>query len=183
MIDLKSLDSDILLDIRYARDDNFLGRSVYDEEVAYLQVPAAESLLKAHLELKSKGFGVVVFDGYRPWSVTKIFWETVKKEERIFVADPEVGSRHNRGCAVDLSIYHLDSGEMASMPSDFDEFNEKAHPKYEGADDESKRNRDLLIKTFESHGFTVNRNEWWHFDHETWDQYEILDVPFSSLKS
>lgn len=181
MIELTSLDEDISIDIKYATSENFLGRPVYDRACAFLQESAASSLLAAHRDLKNYGFGVVVFDGYRPWSVTKVFWDSVKPEEKKYVADPEVGSRHNRGCAVDLSLYYLDSGTQAEMPSDFDEFNEKAHPEYRGGSDLERQNRDLLIEIFESNAFKVNPNEWWHFDHHDWADYPIMDVSFDAL--
>lgn len=123
----------------------------------------------------------MIFDGYRPWSVTKLFWDVTPQEKRKFVADPAIGSRHNRGCAVDLSIYDLSSGILLPMPSGFDEFTERASPDYNGGTAEETENRDLLRRTMEAEGFTVNRNEWWHFDHKDWENFEILDIPFSAL--
>ena len=183
MIELTKLEPSIRLDIRYATSNNFLGIAVYDEARAFLQRPAADSLVGAHRELNELGFGLMIFDGYRPWSVTKIFWERVRPEERIYVADPDEGSRHNRGCAVDLSMFSLATNELVPMPSDFDEFNEKAHPDYSAAVTIEKENRDLLRKVMESNGFTVNRNEWWHFDHHDWNEYEILDLTFDEIDS
>lgn len=181
MIELIKLDDTIKLDIRYARDDNFTGHAVYDEPRAFLQPVAAEALVRVHRGLCPEGFGLVVYDGYRPWSVTKLFWEVVREDQKKFVADPAVGSKHNRGCAVDLSLYHLDSGEQADMPSDFDEFNEKSSPDFDGGTERQTANRDLLRSSMEAAGFTVNPKEWWHFDHRDWEQYEIMDVPFSEL--
>ncbi len=181
MLELIKLDKTIKLDIRYARNDNFVGRPVYEEARAFLQPVAAEALVRVHRKLKTDGFGLVVFDGYRPWSVTELFWEVVREDQKQFVADPEEGSKHNRGCAVDLSMFYLETGNLVEMPSDFDEFNEKASPDYQGGSDKERSNRDLLRKTMESEGFTINPKEWWHFDHKDWDQYEIYDIPFSEL--
>jgi D-alanyl-D-alanine dipeptidase len=181
VLELQDLDATILLDIRYARKDNFIGRPVYAEARAFLQPVAAFAVAEVHRSLKAEGFGIVIYDGYRPWSVTKMFWETVPPEHRKFVANPETGSVHNRGCAVDLSLYDLASGDQILMPSGYDEFNERAYPSYEGGTDEERRNRDVLIATMESNGFAVNPNEWWHFDHKDWENYPILDLPFSSL--
>lgn len=181
MLELIQLDPTIKLDIRYAREDNFTGRAVYDEPRAFLQKCAAEALVGVHRDLSESGFGLVVYDGYRPWSVTKLFWQIVREDQKKFVADPAKGSKHNRGCAVDLSLFHLDSGAQADMPSDFDEFNEKASPSYGGGTDLQRRNRDLLRRSMEAEGFTVNPNEWWHFDYSDWQQYEIMDIPFSEI--
>lgn len=182
LVELIKLDKTIKLDIRYARSDNFVGRPVYKEARAFLQRPAAESLLKVHKSLKKQGLGLAIFDGYRPWSVTKLFWEVTPEDKRKFVANPKSGSRHNRGCAVDLSIYDLKTGKLLPMPSDFDDFSDKASPDYKGGTDEERRNRDLLRKLMESENFTVNENEWWHFDYKDWRSYSLYDIAFSSIK-
>lgn len=179
MIELISLDDTIRLDIRYAREDNFVGRAVYSEARAFMQPAAAEALVRAHRSLANDGLGLVIYDGYRPWSVTKLFWESVTEEQRKFVADPAEGSVHNRGCAVDLSLCELSTGRQLPMPSDFDEFTERASPNYTGGTEEERRSRDLLRRAMESQGFTVNANEWWHFDFAGWEKYPILDIPFS----
>ena len=139
---------------------------------------AAEALIRVHQKLNEQGLGLVIFDGYRPWTITKLFWDVVRLDQRKFVANPEKGSKHNRGCAVDLSVYDLASGELIPMPSGFDEFTERASPNYAGGTDEERRNRDLLRKLMEAEGFIVNPNEWWHFDHQDWQKYEIYDLSF-----
>jgi D-alanyl-D-alanine dipeptidase len=183
LVELIKLDKTIKLDIRYARNDNFVGRAVYSEARAFLQRPAAEALLKVHKQLKKQGLGLAIFDGYRPWSVTKLFWEVTPEDKRKFVANPKNGSRHNRGCAVDLSIYDLKTGKLVPMPSDFDEFSERAHPEYKGGTVEEIRNRDLLRKLMEAAGFTVNANEWWHYDYKDWREYGIYDIAFKDIKT
>jgi D-alanyl-D-alanine dipeptidase len=179
LVELTTLDNTIKLDIRYATSNNFVGRPVYTEARAFLQRPAAEALLKVQHELKKQGLGLVIFDGYRPWAVTKLFWDVVPEDKRKFVANPEKGSKHNRGCAVDLSIYDLKTGELIPMPSGYDEFTDRASPDYKGGTKEETANRDMLRKLMESHGFTVNPNEWWHFDYKDWQGYAIYDIPFS----
>ncbi len=183
LIELNKLDKTIKLDIRYARSDNFVGRPVYTEARAFLQRPAAQSLLKVHQQLKKQGLGLVIFDGYRPWSVTKLFWEVTPEDKRIFVANPLRGSRHNRGCAIDLSIYDLKTGKLLPMPSDFDDFSEKASPDYKGGTAEETKNRDLLRRLMEAAGFTVNANEWWHFDYKDWREYGVYDIAFSEIRN
>jgi D-alanyl-D-alanine dipeptidase len=179
LLELVKLDKTIKIDIRYATANNFVGRAVYPEARAFLQRPAAEALVRVHKELKKQGLGLVIFDGYRPWTITKLFWETVAPDQRKFVANPAKGSIHNRGCAVDLSIYDLKTGKLVPMPSGYDEFTERASPDYAGGTDEERRNRDKLRHLMEAAGFAVNSNEWWHFDFKDWAEYAIYDISFA----
>ncbi len=179
LIELIKLDKTIKLDIRYATANNFVGRKVYPEARAFLQRPAAEGLVRVHKLLKKEGLGLVIFDGYRPWSITKLFWEVTPEDKRIFVADPSKGSKHNRGCAVDLSIFDRKTGKLVPMPSGYDEFSERASPDYTGGTSEERANRDKLRRLMEAEGFVVNANEWWHFDYKDWEQYAIYDISFT----
>jgi D-alanyl-D-alanine dipeptidase len=169
------------LEVRYATADNFLGHPVYAQARFFLQKPAAAALLRVHAKLGAQGLGLLLFDGYRPWSVTRLFWEAVTEAQRPFVADPSQGSRHNRGCAVDLSLYDLRTGEEIAMPSAYDEMNEKAYPQYAGGTAKARAMRDLLRAMMESEGFSVYPTEWWHFDYRDWREYEILDLPFEAI--
>jgi len=182
LVELILLDETLKLDIRYARTDNFVGKAVYSEARAFMQRPAAEALVRVHRKLKKQNLGLVIFDGYRPWTVTKFFWEVTPADKRKFVADPKKGSRHNRGCAVDLSLFDLQTGALLEMPTDFDDFTDKASPNYKGATKEQTKNRDLLRRMMESEGFIVNKNEWWHFDYKDWEKYAIYDIAFSEVK-
>jgi zinc D-Ala-D-Ala dipeptidase len=178
LVELTKLDKTIKLDIRYATADNFMGRVVYPEARAFLQRPAAEAVVRVHKRLKKEGLGLAIFDGYRPWSITKLFWDTVTLEQRKFVADPAVGSKHNRGCAVDLTIFDRKTGKLVPMPSGYDEFTQRASPDYKGGTEEERANRDKLRRLMEAEGFTVNSDEWWHFDFNEWQQYAIYDISF-----
>lgn len=169
------------LDVRYSTANNFMGRPVYSAARAFLQKPVAESLRRAHLNLKDQGYGILVFDGYRPWSVTKIFWDEATPEMREFLANPETGSTHNRGCAIDCSLYDLKTGQEIRMPSAFDEMTEKSYSGYEGGTEEERRVRDLLISTLHQQDFTVLKNEWWHFNHSHASQYPIFNFEFEEL--
>ncbi len=182
LIELIKLDPTIKLDIRYATDNNFVHRKVYPEARAFLQAPAAKALVRVNKKLAKQGLGLVIFDGYRPWAITKLFWEVTPEDKRKFVADPAKGSKHNRGCAVDLSIFDLRTGELLPMPSGYDEFTERASPNYRGGTDEETRNRELLRHLMEAEGFTVNPNEWWHFDYKNWEKYAIYDIPFTEAE-
>lgn len=182
LVELVKLDSTIKLDIRYATAKNFMRRPIYSQARAFLQLPAAQALVRIHRKLRRQGFGLLIFDGYRPWSVTKKFWDETPPEKRTFVANPAEGSRHNRGCAVDLSLYELKSGREIIMPSAYDDFSEKASPTFKGGSSRQRMFRDLLRRAMESEGFTVNSGEWWHFDYQEWKEFGILDVPFELLK-
>jgi len=181
LVELVKLDPTIKLDIRYATSNNFLGTPVYTEARAFLQRPAAEALVRAHHELKKRGYGLIIHDGYRPWYVTKIFWDATPDEQKIFVANPEHGSVHNRGCAVDLSLYDLKTGEEVRMPSGYDEMTDRAYSDYAGGTTGERALRATLREAMEKQGFKVDPKEWWHFDYEDWRQYPILNVRFEDL--
>lgn len=181
LANLEELESTLKFDVRYARADNFFGRVVYTQPRAFLLKHVAEDLLNVHLALRPYGYGLLIFDGYRPWSVTKLFWDESDDHNRQFLANPESGSSHNRGCAVDLSMYSLKTGEAVIMPSDFDEMNEKAYVSYEGGSVESRRLRDLLQKTMKENGFTGIKNEWWHFNHISNAQWPVMNFTFEEI--
>jgi len=181
LLELVKLDPTIKLDIRYATSNNFLGTPVYTQARAFLQRPAAEALLRAHHELNAEGYGLIIHDGYRPWYVTKIFWDATPADKKIFVADPAEGSRHNRGCAVDLSLYELKTGEEVEMPSGYDEMTDRSFADYAGGTADMRARRALLRQVMEKQGFTVYPQEWWHFDYKDWKQYPILNVKFEDL--
>jgi D-alanyl-D-alanine dipeptidase len=181
LVELKALDPAIKLDIRYASTSNFLGEPVYSQARAFLQRPAAMGVANALKFLKPYGYGLVIYDGYRPWYVTKMFWEATPAEGKIFVADPSQGSRHNRGCAVDLSLYDLKTGEQVEMPGTYDEMSPRSFPLYVGGTSLQRWRRDLLRAAFERSGFTVYEDEWWHFDYKDWREYGILNLRFEDL--
>ncbi len=181
LVELTSLDPTIRLDIRYATADNFLSTPVYTEARALLQRPAAEALVRAQLALRPEGYGLLVHDAYRPWWVTRVFWDATPPDKREFVADPAKGSRHNRGCAVDLTLCRLSDGRALEMPSLYDEMTERAYPAYAGGTPEQRAHRDLLRSAMEREGFSVFVSEWWHFDYRDWHAYPILNLSFEAI--
>jgi CubicO group peptidase (beta-lactamase class C family)/D-alanyl-D-alanine dipeptidase len=181
LVDLTTLDPSIKLDIRYATGDNFLRTPVYTSARAFLQKPAAEALARAHRSLKEHGFGLLIHDAYRPWYVTKMFRDATPEAQHQFVADPAQGSRHNRGCAVDLTLYDLQTGKAVEMVGGYDEFSHRSAPDYPGGTSLQRWRRDLLRRAMEDQGFTVNEVEWWHFDYKDWREYPILNTPFEEL--
>jgi D-alanyl-D-alanine dipeptidase len=182
LVDLARLDPRIKLDIRYATSDNFLSTPVYTSARAFLQRPAAEALLRAHRELMEHGYGLMIFDGYRPWYVTKIFWDATPPDKHEFVANPAEGSRHNRGCAVDLTLYDLKTGREVEMTGAYDEMSPRSYPNYTGGTAEQRQRRDLLRSVMEKHGFKVFDSEWWHFDYQDWRHYAIQNIPFEEIR-
>ena len=181
LVELAPLDSSIHFDIRYATDRDFLGTPVYTQARAFLQRPAAEALVRAHRKLKQLGYGLLIHDAYRPWYVTKIFWDATPPEGKIFVADPSQGSRHNRGCAVDLSLYDLATGKPIEMTGAYDEMSRRSFPNYAGGTSLQRWHRELLRRAMESEGFSVYEFEWWHFDYKDWREYGIQNVAFENL--
>ena len=182
LVDLAALDPAIHLDIRYATTNDFLGTPVYTQARAFLQRPAADALLRALRRLQPYGYALLIHDAYRPWYVTKIFWDATPPEGKIFVADPAQGSRHNRGCAVDLTLYELKTGKPVQMPGTYDEMSPRSFPDYPGGTSLQRWHRDLLRWAMESEGFTVYDHEWWHFDYKDWREYQIFNVPFEGLQ-
>jgi D-alanyl-D-alanine dipeptidase len=182
LVELVKLDRMIKLDIRYATANNFVGRAVYTEARAFLQKPAAEALVRVSKRVRKQGYGLVVFDGYRPWAVTKIFWDVTPADKKEFVADPGQGSRHNRGCAVDLSLYDLKTGREVEMPSNYDEMTERAYVSYQGGTTAARQRRTILRTAMEAEGFAVYTSEWWHYDYKDWHAYPILNISFADIK-
>jgi D-alanyl-D-alanine dipeptidase len=183
LVELTTLDPAIHLEIRYATTNDFLGTPVYTQARAFLQRPAAEALVRALHTLQPLGYGLLIHDAYRPWYVTKIFWDATPPEGKIFVADPKEGSRHNRGCAVDLTLYDLATGKSIEMPGTYDEMSPRSFPDYPGGTSLQRWHRDLLRRAMESEGFTVYEHEWWHFDYKDWREYPILNIKFEDLQS
>jgi len=182
LVELTTLDPTIKLDIRYATTNNLFGTVFYSQARAFLQRAPAEALGRVNRKLKSMGYGLLVHDGYRPWYVTKVFWEATPDDKKIFVADPSKGSRHNRGAAVDLSLYDLKTGKPIEMVSTYDETTDRAHPDYPGGTSLQRWHRNLLRAAMEAEGFTVYEAEWWHFDYKDWQRYRIGTERFESIQ-
>jgi zinc D-Ala-D-Ala dipeptidase len=183
LVELTTLDPTIRLDIRYATTRNLLGTPLYSQARAFMQRPAAQALVRVEHSLAAEGYGLLVYDAYRPWYVTRVFWDALPPELHRFVADPAEGSRHNRGCAVDLTLYDLRTGRPVPMPSLYDETSERAYPTYTGGTAEQRRMRDLLRRHMEAQGFSVYEFEWWHYDYRDWKSYRIENVRFEDIGS
>ena len=182
LVELNRLDPTIKLEIRYATTNNFLSSVFYSEPRAFLQRPAAEALLRAHRKLREQGYGLLIHDAYRPWYVTKVFWDATPEDKKLFVADPSKGSRHNRGAAVDLTLYDLNTGKPVEMVGTYDETTDRSYPDYPGGTSLQRWHRELLRAAMEAEGFTVFEAEWWHFDYKDWQKYPIGNVVFDKIK-
>ncbi|MDQ7063575.1 MAG: serine hydrolase [candidate division KSB1 bacterium] len=181
LVELQSFDPTIRYDIRYATTNNFMGARFYDSPKAFLQRPAAEALVRVHRKLKERGYGLLIHDAYRPWYVTKMFWDATPDSLKQFVADPAQGSIHNRGAAVDLTLYDLQTGKPVEMVSGYDEFSPRAFPDYPGGTSLQRWHRELLRDAMEAEGFRVYRWEWWHFNYRDAEKYPILNVRFDEI--
>ena len=181
-VELRDLDPTIRYDIRYASTNNFMGAVFYPEPHAFLQRTAAEALLRAHRKLRAQGFGLLIHDAYRPWFVTRMFWDATPANLKQFVADPATGSRHNRGAAVDLTLYHRATGRAVPMVSGYDEFSHRAYPEYRGESALARWHREILRSALEAEGFRVYEWEWWHFDFHDWRRYPIGNTPFDRIR-
>ena len=181
LVDLASVDPAIKFDIRYASSNNFIGFPLYEKAAAYLQRPAADALGRVERSLASKGYGLLIHDAYRPWFVTKMFWDATPESAHVFVADPSEGSRHNRGCAVDLTLYDLKSGNAVEMTGRYDEMSPRSYVDYLGGTSRERWLRELLRSEMEAQGFTVYPEEWWHFDYKDWSDYAIGTATFTQL--
>lgn len=170
----------ILLDIRYATKNNFTKERIYNLPRAYARRPVAEALKKVQNELQKKGYGIKVFDSYRPYKATVKFYEVYR--DTTYVASPYRGSRHNRGCALDLTLIHLNSGEELKMPTGYDSFRKEAWPSTPVSDPEIRKNRQMLIDVMQKYGFKVNGSEWWHYDFKGWSKFEVMDIDFEELE-
>ncbi len=182
LVDLEKVVDGVKLDIRYATTNNFLSEPFYTTAKAFMQKPAAEALNRVQAALKEKGYGLMVFDGYRPWHVTKMFWDATPEKFHTFVADPSKGSRHNRGCAVDLTLVDLKTGKPVAMPGGYDEFSDRSYPEYPGTTSRQRWHRELLRSAMAAEGYSVYEAEWWHFDYKDWKKYPLGNEPFEKLK-
>ena len=179
LIDLERSIPRLRLDVRYAGTGNFMKRQLYPEARALLRRPAAEALARVQRDLATEGLGLLVFDAYRPYAVTRLMWDEIGDPD--YVADPAHGSRHNRGAAVDLTLVELESGRPLLMPTDYDSFEPAAHHGYQELPDEAIRNRERLREVMTRHGFEPLATEWWHYDFMGWREFPLMDLPFSTF--
>ena len=179
LVNLATFIPSIRLDIRYATANNFLGEPVYASAKAYLRQPVAQALKNVQADLNKQGLGLKIYDAYRPYRATVYFFE--KLRDTVYLAVPWEGSRHNRGCTVDLTLIDLKTGEELPMPTPYDDFTKKANVHYQDLPAPIINNRRELIQAMAKHGFRVYSEEWWHYDFQDYKRYNLLDIPFENL--
>jgi len=179
LVEIRKEIPSIVLDIRYATKNNFMNQVMYPEARAFARKPVVVQLKRIQAELAKKGYGLKIYDAYRPYAITVAFYK--KASDKTFVANPAKGSKHNRGCAVDLTLIDLKTGKEIPMPTPYDSFAPEAAPHFNALPPHIIKNRDFLISTMQAHGFKVIYNEWWHFDFNGWQQYDLMDIPFKQL--
>ncbi|MBA3958288.1 MAG: D-alanyl-D-alanine dipeptidase [Parachlamydiaceae bacterium] len=173
LVDIQVFIPNIQIDLKYATADNFTGQIVYNFNRCLLLEVTALRLREVQVELETMGLALKVWDGFRPIAAQWKFWELVPDER--YVSDPRKGGRHTRGTAVDVTLITKDGQELP-MPSDFDDFSEKAHRDFMGASYEAIKNRELLQEIMKKHGFKGCSFEWWHFDLIGWQNYPPIDI-------
>ena len=174
LVDVAARDPRIVIDLPYATRNNFTGEVLYTTARCLLRESVLMRLSRVQDDLEERGYGLKIWDAYRPHSVQRRMWQ-IEPDAR-FVANPERGSRHNRGMAVDVTLVQRGGAEVA-MPTSFDDFSQAADASYSEAGPAETFHRDLLIEAMQRQGFTVLASEWWHFDAEGWEQAPVLDVP------
>lgn len=172
LTDIRSIAPDILMDMRYATPNNFLKQIVYSKARCLLRDPVARSIQRAQEELKTQGYGLKLYDCYRPLSVQKAMWKIFPDGR--YVANPATGSRHNRGAAVDVTLVD-DQGRDLEMPSEFDDFSDRAHRNSSAMTDAARKHVQILTTALEAQGLTTIDSEWWHYDGPNWRHYGILN--------
>jgi len=180
MLDMKKAIPDLVLDIRYATANNFTGKIIYEAPKAFARKAVVAALRKVQDSLASYHYGLKIYDAYRPYAASLKFYEVYPDTN--FVANPRYGSRHNRGCAIDLSLVVLKSGKDLPMPTAYDDFTEKANPTYAALPADVLANRKLLFGIMSHFGFTHFATEWWHFDYSGWENYKLMDLTFEELE-
>jgi zinc D-Ala-D-Ala dipeptidase len=179
LVNLTRFDPRLRFEIRYATTENFMGRVLYPVARAVAQRPVAEALSRVQTRAAAVGYGLLIFDAYRPWRITRMMWEGTPPEQREFVADPRAGSRHNRGCSIDLTL-HKDGVEVV-MPSSYDDFTPAAYRSNTDAPAEALAASRMLEEWMVAEGFVPLANEWWHYDWQDWRQFPIMDVPLEDV--
>ncbi|MCI0493942.1 D-alanyl-D-alanine dipeptidase [candidate division KSB1 bacterium] len=178
LVDVTTLDSTIVVDLRYATKDNFMEDTLYSANICLLRRNIAEQLVKVHQRLRNMNLGLKIWDAYRPLSVQKKMWEKIPDPR--YVADPARGSNHNRGAAVDVTLVDSKGNEL-EMPTEFDDFSQRARSDYPDASERAKKNRTILQQAMTAHGFLTISSEWWHFNYIGCHDYSILDVPLEKF--
>ena len=179
LIEIKSRIPNIVLDIRYATENNFLKKIFYKQAKAFARLPVVKALHKVQAELNAKGIGVKIYDGYRPYAITVQFYESFP--DSTYVASPWSGSKHNRGCALDMTLVYLKTGKELAMPTPYDSAVKESWADAPVKSKKAFKNRELMKAVMAKYGFTIDPSEWWHYNFNGWRDYPLMDIPFDIL--
>jgi uncharacterized protein len=179
LIEIRTRIPNIVLDIRYATENNFLKKPFYKEAKAFARLPVVKALAQAQAELNAQGIGIKIYDGYRPYAITVQFYESFP--DSMYVASPWGGSKHNRGCALDMTLVDLKTGNELAMPTPYDAAVKESWANAPVKDKIALKNRELMKAVMKKYGFTVDSSEWWHYNFDGWKAYELMDMSFETL--
>ncbi|EYE89178.1 D-Ala-D-Ala dipeptidase [Fervidicella metallireducens AeB] len=179
LVNLEEIDSNFVIELRYATEENFTRQKIYPKAVCMLRRETAKKLINANNEFNKMGYRIKIWDAYRPYYVQKILYDIAVDKE--FLANPVSGSKHNRGAAVDITLVDEDEREL-SMPTGFDEFTNRASQNYIGMSEIQKKNLECLRSVMEKNGFISVKNEWWHFTDSDWEKYPLLNIRLEDIK-
>lgn len=175
LVEVNTVVPGIRYDLRYTTDNNLFGTPLVESRQALLDRSAAQALARVQARLKDYGYGLVLWEGYRSWADFKTATLALGPQHQDMLPKAEEGFSHNTGRSVDVSLYALETGEAASMPSDFDEPSPAQYAHFAGGTEKQRALRDLLIQQMTLEGFTPSDMEWWHFDYDGDSAYKILN--------
>ena len=180
LVDVRSIAPGIRVDLRYSRADNAFRHRLYAGNVALLREPVARRLARVQARLQRRGYGLLIWDAYRPFSVQQRMWRLNRKSHSRYLANPRKGSKHNRGAAIDLTLVD-ENGRELPMPTPFDEFSPRAHRNAViGVNPRDRANWQILDQAMRAEGFLGNPYEWWHYTAPEWSHYPLANVPVPS---
>ena len=182
LVNLAAAVPNLKVDLRYGSANNLFGRPLYEGAKAYASTETAAALKIAAQLLNAKGYGLLVWEAYRPWSASKLAYDLLPADGKGMLPAPEKGDVHNTGLAVDVSLYDLKTGLPLPMISDYDEISPRQYPHYAGSSSSLRFLRDYLAEVMQKAGFKASGMEWWHFSLNEGAGYAKLNLPFSSLQ-
>ena len=182
LVRIRSVVSNVKFDLRYAGANNIFGVPLYEAAEAYAEAETADALKKAADKLALHGYGILVWEGYRPWYVSKLASDLLPKDKKGMLPIPDKGEDRNTGRTVDVSLYELSSGEAVNMISDFDEVSVRQFPAFTGGTERQRSLRDLLVSVMKECGFTQGREEWWHFSLGDTAGWQHLNIPYGQIR-
>ena len=182
LVPIRSAVPNVKFDLRYTGDNNIFGVPLYNTTEAFADAETAAALKKAADKLASRGYGLLIWEGYRPWYVSKLASDLLPKDKKGMMPAPEKGEDRNTGRTVDVSLYDLASGEAVKMISDFDEVSVRQFPGFPGGTERQRELRDVLVAVMKECGFTQGKEEWWHFTLGDIKGWQHLNIPYGQIK-